>query len=147
MYDVFAFLAGAPVASIGAVAIDPGARAYLRSDNFCATIGYEDGSLGNLVYTALGPKSGLPKERIEVFANGEAWIVDDFKSLTRASDGATLWSAASADKGHAEELSRFADALADGGPDPIPLDQLFETTAVALHVEDLLHGRDGEALA
>ena len=147
MYDVFAFLAGAPVASIGAVAIDPGARAYLRSDNFCATIGYEDGSLGNLVYTALGPKAGLPKERIEVFANGEAWIVDDFKSLTRASDGATLWSATSADKGHAEELSRFADALADGGPDPIPLDQLFETTAVALHVEDLLHGRAGEALA
>ncbi|MGD0721630.1 MAG: bi-domain-containing oxidoreductase [Roseiarcus sp.] len=146
MYDLFAFLAGAPVVSVGAAAIDPGARAYARSDNFCATIGYADGSLGQLTYTALGPKTGLAKERIEVFGNGEAWIVDDFKSLTRASDGAVLWSAAAADKGHAEEMSRFADALAGGGPDPIPLDQIFETTAVALHVEDLLHGRSGEAL-
>jgi predicted dehydrogenase len=144
MYDVFAFLADAPVSSISASAIDPGGRAYARNDNFCATIGYEDGSIGALTYTALGPKAGLAKERIEIFANGEAWIVDDFKSLTRASDGVVLWSATSADKGHAEELSRFADALAEGKPDPIPLRQIFETTAVALHVEDLLHGRSVE---
>ena len=34
-----------------------------------------------LTYTALGlPRP--PKERLEVFANGEAWIIDDFKTLT-----------------------------------------------------------------
>jgi predicted dehydrogenase/threonine dehydrogenase-like Zn-dependent dehydrogenase len=145
MYDCFAFLAGAPVASIAATSIDPGSRPYNRNDNFCATVRYEDGSVCTLTYVALGPKTGLPKERVEVFANGEAWVVDDFKSLTRASDSAVLWSAAASDKGHFEELSQFGHSIASGDPSPIPLQQIFETTAVALHVEDLLYGRAGEA--
>ena len=145
MYDCFAFLAGAPVASISATSIDPGSRPYSRNDNFCATVRYEDGSVCTLTYVALGPKTGLPKERIEVFANGEAWIVDDFKSLTRASDSAVLWSAAASDKGHFEELSQFGHSIASGDPSPIPLSQIFETSAVALHVEDLLYGRADEA--
>src|SRR5207245_874886 len=64
MYDVFRFLAGAPVRSIEATAIDPGALPYQRNDNFSATIGYEDGSLAHLLYTSLGPKTGMGKERI-----------------------------------------------------------------------------------
>jgi predicted dehydrogenase/threonine dehydrogenase-like Zn-dependent dehydrogenase len=142
MYDVFRFLADAPVSSISATAIDPGSRPLARNDNFVATLQYEDGSVCSLTYTAVGPKAGLAKERIEVFANNEAWIVDDFKSLTRASDGAVLWSASASDKGHFEELSRFGDCLAEGRSPPIPIDQILETTAVSLHVEDLLFGRD-----
>ncbi len=44
-------------------------------------------AVASLVYTALGPKTGLGKEHITVFCDGEAFIVDDFKKLTRASDG------------------------------------------------------------
>jgi hypothetical protein len=55
-----------------------------------------------------------------------------------------LWSSVTSDKGHFEELSRFADALADGQPGPIPVQELLQTTAVALHVEDLLFGRSAE---
>jgi predicted dehydrogenase/threonine dehydrogenase-like Zn-dependent dehydrogenase len=143
MYDCFSFLTDAAVTSVTATPIDPDGKAYLRNDNFSATIAYADGSVCTLVYTALGPKSGLPKERIEVFGNGDAWIVDDFKSLTRASDQAVLWSASSSDKGHAEELSRFADSLSQGGPAPLSIETLLETSAVALHVEDLLMGRSG----
>jgi predicted dehydrogenase/threonine dehydrogenase-like Zn-dependent dehydrogenase len=145
MYDCFAFLADAPVASISATSIDPGSRPYNRNDNFCATVRYEDGSVGTLTYVALGPKAGLSKESIEVFANGEAWIIDDFRRLTRASDSAVLWSASASDKGHFEELLRFGDSIVSGEPTPISLQQIFETTAVALHVEDLLYGRAGEA--
>ena len=58
-----------------------------------------------------------------------------------------LWSSSAADKGHFEELSRFGDCLAAGGPDPIPAAQILETTAVSLHVEDLLFGREGYVLA
>jgi predicted dehydrogenase len=141
MYDVFRFLAGRPVRSIDATAIDPGELPYARNDNFAATIGYEDGTLASLVYTALGPKSGLPKEHITVFCDGDAFIVDDFKKLTRASDGSVLWQSGEADKGHFEELSRFGDAIASGAPSPIPFDELIETSAVSLHVEDLIYGR------
>lgn len=140
MYDVFRFLAGAPVRSVEASAIDPRELPYARNDNFAATITYDDGTVGSLVYTALGPKTGLGKEQITVFCDGEAFIVDDFKKLTKASDGSVLWQSGEADKGHFEELSRFGDAIARGDDAPIPFDELVETTAVALHVEDLIHG-------
>ncbi|MEP7309728.1 MAG: bi-domain-containing oxidoreductase [Acidobacteriota bacterium] len=141
MYDVFRFLAGSPVRSIDATAIDPGALPYARNDNFAATIAYEDGTLASLVYTALGPKSGLGKEHITVFCDGEAFIVDDFKKLTKASDGSVLWQSSEPDKGHFEELSQFADAIASGGSSPISFDEIVETTAVSLHIEDLILGR------
>lgn len=141
MYDVFRFLTGNQVTSVSANSIDPQGGAYLRNDNFCATLGYKDGSVGNLVYTALGPKKGMQKELIEVFCDGEAYTVNDYKVLTRASDGEVLWKSDSADKGHSEEISRFGDAIAGAAPVPIPFDEIVETTAVALHIEDLLFGR------
>lgn len=141
MYDVFRFLARSEVVDIQARSIDPGNTAYLRNDNFCATLGYRDGSVGTLVYTALGPKKGLPKERIEVFCDGEAYLVDDYKSLVRTSDGAVLWSSDEADKGHSEEIARWGDALCGKGADLIPFEEIVETSAVALQVEDLLFGR------
>jgi predicted dehydrogenase len=141
MYDVFRFLAGAPVASIEAAAIDPGDSAYRKNDNFCATLKYGDGSIGNLVYTALGPKEGMTKERIEVFADGNAFVIDDFKSLTRSGDATPLWQAPDADKGHAEEIRHLGEAIAGAGEPPIPFDEIVETSAVALHIEDRLFGR------
>jgi hypothetical protein len=98
------------------------------------------------VYTALGPKQGLGKERIEIFADGETYLVDDFKALTRASDGKVLWESQEVDKGHFEELSRFGDAIVAGGPAPIPFEELIETTAVSLLVEDLIQGRVADDL-
>jgi predicted dehydrogenase len=141
MYDVFRFLAAAPVRSIQAMPIDPGALPYLRNENFSAAIGYEDGSLGQLLYTSLGPKGGLGKERIEVFCDGETYVVDDFKRLIKGSDGSVLWQSSDGDKGHFEELSRFGDAIAADAASPIPFDDLVETSAIALRIEDLLVGR------
>jgi predicted dehydrogenase len=141
MYDVFRFLAGAPVVSIGATAVNPGSLPYLRNDNFCATIGYADGSVGSLVYTALGPKQGLPKEHAEIFFDGEAYVLDDYRSLARASDGTILWQSAAADKGHYDELRLLGESIAESKTSPIPFEELVESTAVALRVEDLLRGR------
>jgi predicted dehydrogenase len=144
MYDVFRFLSAAPVKRISALSIDPGNLPYNRNDNFVTTISYSDGSVGTLTYTALGPNDGLAKERIEIFCDGEAYVVDDFKTVTRSSKNEVLWQSNEPDKGHFEQLSRFGDAIAAGGPSPIPLEELIETSAVALHVEDLLHGRQFE---
>ena len=91
MYDVFRFLAGAPARSLDAAAIDPHGLPYARNDNFTATISYGDGSVASLMYTALGPKSGLAKEHITVFCDGEAFVVDDFKKLIKTSDGSVMW--------------------------------------------------------
>jgi predicted dehydrogenase len=141
MYDVFRSLTGAPVTAVSASPIDPRDRPYLKNDNFVATMTYADGSLATLTYTALGPKTGLGKERIEVFCDGETWVVDDFKKLIKGSDGTVLWQSSEPDKGHFEELSRMGEAIATAAPSPIPFAEIVETTAVALHVEDQLFGR------
>ncbi len=145
MYDVLRFLTGAPATAVVAASIDPGELPYRRNDNFSATITYEDGSLAHLIYTALGPKTGLGKERVEIFCDGEAYVVDDYKKLVKGSDGTVIWQSGEADKGHFEELSQFGDAIATGGPSPIAFEELVETSAVALHVEDLLFGRMEES--
>lgn len=141
MYDVFRSLSGSPVSSIKADAIDPRQLPYARNDNFCAQITYEDGSLGNLIYTALGSKEGMPKERIEVFCDNESYVIEDFKSLLRCSDGKIIWQDADPDKGHSEELRQLGEALAGEPHQLIPFDELLETSAVALHIEDLIQGR------
>jgi len=142
MYDVFRFLVGGPVESITANAIDPTSGVYLSSDNFVATLTYEDGSVCNLVYTALGPKEGLPKERIEVFAGGQAYLLDDFHRLERCGDSTVLWSGET-DKGHAEEIRLLGQALSAGDSDPISYDELLETSVVSLAVEDMIRGGNG----
>jgi predicted dehydrogenase/threonine dehydrogenase-like Zn-dependent dehydrogenase len=139
MYDVFRSLAGAPVRALSAHAIDPRSTAYLRNDNFVATAAYEDGTVATLTYTAMGPKA-VGKERIEIFCDGDAYVIEDFKQLVRGSDGTTLWEARDPDKGHATEIGRLVQAVR-AGEAPIPFDELVETTALSLHVEDLLVGR------
>ena len=141
MYDVFRSLTGAPVSSVSATPIDPGTLPYFRNDNFVAAMGYADGSVCTLTYTSLGPKTGMGKEYIEIFCDGDAYVLDDFKKVTKASDGSVLWQSGEVDKGHREELSQFGDAIASSGASPIPVDELFETTALSLRIEDQLHGR------
>ena len=142
IYDLFRSLAGAPVASISAVPIDPKGTAYLVNDNFVATLTYGDGSLATLTYVANGPKEGLGKERLEVFCEGKAYVLDDFLKLTEFPGNKSLWTAQTADKGHFEELNRFGEAIAAGAEEaPISFDEIVETTAVSLHIEDLLQGR------
>jgi predicted dehydrogenase len=141
MYDFFAAMAGAPVEAVTAQGIGTTGTAYFVNDNFSASIRYADGSVGNLVYTANGPKAGLPKERIEVFCEGKAWVIDDFRKCMEYPSGEVIWEGET-DKGHAREMSLLADALATGSADaPISASRIFETTAVSLHIEDLLQGR------
>ena len=62
-------------------------------------------------------------------------------STANATDSGYMWQSADPDKGHFEQLSRFGDAISAAGTSPIPFSELVEASAVALHIEDLLHGR------
>jgi predicted dehydrogenase len=145
MYDVFRFLAAAPAIEVSAQGVFPETGVRKRNDNFTAMITYADGSVGVLTYTSLGPKDGLGKERVEVFCDGDVYIIDDFKSLVRGSDMQVLWQASAADKGHLAEFQAMADSLVTSGAMPIPVEELFETTAVSLNVEDVLRGVQTDA--
>lgn len=136
-YDLFVLLTGSQASSIDAKAIRPRTAYYARSDNFVATIGFADGSVANLTYTALGSPD-FPKEQFEVFADGRVYSVDDFKRLSVAGARDPNLSTSSADKGHREELTAFADAVRNGAAWPIPLWQQIEAMRIAFEVESLL---------
>lgn len=135
-YDFFTFLSGARLREVTAVGAAPGV--LLPSENFIASIGFADGSIASVTYSAAGT-SELPKERVEIFVDGKVLEIDDFRA-TRAA-GIKLAAKARADKGHRAELLAFARAVRQGGEWPIPLWQQVQATEIALRVEEQLSPR------
>lgn len=97
------------------------------------TLRFADGSLGSITY-ATGGNTRFPKETLDVSGGGRSARLDNF---TRA----TVWSRkgkdvkrslTGQDKGQGIELARFVDAVRDGGPMPIPLESLLDTTRATL---------------
>jgi predicted dehydrogenase/threonine dehydrogenase-like Zn-dependent dehydrogenase len=128
--DFLTFLVGRPPVSVRADALPDNGR--YREDNAVMTFGFPDGSLGVVSYLANGDKA-FPKERVEVFTDGKAAVLDDFRSLETVSKGRrqTQRSRLRQDKGHQAEWEAFSQAVQTGGPPPIPYDQLFGVTRAA----------------
>jgi predicted dehydrogenase len=141
VYDLFDFLTGAEETSVQAQSIGAASRHWAGNDNFVATIGYADGSVCTLTYTALGHRDH-PKERLDVFVGGRVVSLDDYKSLTVDGGGAG-WRSSIVRKGHMEELEALARALREGGPWPISLEQQVQATRISFTVERQLSGDAG----
>ncbi|MBN8919170.1 MAG: bi-domain-containing oxidoreductase, partial [Rhizobiales bacterium] len=133
IYDIFAALTGSSPVSVQAMAVDPGSKYWRRDDNFTATIGYADGSVCTLTYTAMGSK-GYAKERAEIFVDGKVLALDDYKQLSvvGAKGG---WKSMTVDKGQEQELLVLSDVLRKGGTWPITLDDQLATSRVSFEVE------------
>jgi predicted dehydrogenase len=87
-----------------------------------------DGSVLTLTYVAAGAR-GLPKEQLEVFGGGRAWVLDDWRVLRTFGEGrARRVRRFAPAKGHREELAAFVSAVRAGGPEPIPFEHLVSTT-------------------
>jgi predicted dehydrogenase len=133
VYDVFDVLTGATPSKVAAVSIAPSNR-LAKNDNFSATIGYDDGSVCTLTYTALGAKEH-PKERMEVYADGRVLTLDDYRALSASDRSSPLWSSRTVDKGHRQELEALAECLLRGGPWPITVAEQLRATQISFDVE------------
>ncbi len=104
-----------------------------HADDMALSIDYEDGSVGQLIYTSQGPPT-YSKERLEVMAGGRVGVIDDFRTLQwqTPSTGLRKRKLGRADKGHRDELVRFFDAIEHGKEMPIPVESLVDTTLVTL---------------
>jgi predicted dehydrogenase/threonine dehydrogenase-like Zn-dependent dehydrogenase len=137
IYDLFTFLTGSAVKSIQATALAPATAYYSASDNFVATIGFEDGSVASLTYTALG-HTAFPKETMEVFVDGMVISLCDYRSLTMAGGRRKPLETRASDKGQKNELQAFARAIRGQSEWPIPLWQQLQATRIANEVECIL---------
>jgi len=94
-------------------------------EDFVVQLRFEDGSVGQILYTSLGDPS-MGKERVEVFAGGVAAWIDDF--VEGRIHGAAGRKLRSAGKGHVEEIEALLAAVKGGAEAPIPLDVLAGVT-------------------
>lgn len=136
--DLLRFLAGAPISGhqSAGVGSSPGIR--VASDRASITLRFANGSIGTILYLSNGHKS-FPKERLEVFAGGRILQLDNFRRLNAFGwpgfSGARLWRQ---DKGHNACAATFMRALQQGGPAPIPFDELLEVGRVTVAVAEAL---------
>lgn len=137
LYDLFNYFTGSEPESVSASSITPKTGQYLRTDNFTATVKYKDGSVCNLVYTALGSKD-VSKEQMDIYVDGKVLRMDDYRKLTIHGAGSRGIETAIAEKGQFEELREFAESIKSGKGYPIPLWQMVQATEISFEVERML---------
>jgi predicted dehydrogenase/threonine dehydrogenase-like Zn-dependent dehydrogenase len=113
--DYLQFLTGADPVEVQATSIHGDTGRFLQEDNVVLTIRFSDGSLGTIMYTAMGPMT-YSREYIEVFCDGQVGVLEDFRKLklvrgTRRRSK-RLWSQ---DKGFKQEVETFLNANPEQG--------------------------------
>jgi predicted dehydrogenase len=90
-------------------------------------LGFADGSNAVIHYLANG-SSAFPKERVEVFAGGQTFVIDNWRTIRPRNRimGPGLFPRRQ-DKGHVAELTRWLAAVRAGEP-LIPYEEIFEVS-------------------
>jgi polar amino acid transport system substrate-binding protein len=142
--DFCQYLTGSRVTRVYAESVASDDREAVDDDSVFVTLKFADGSNGSVAYLAEGDRA-LPKERVEVFGGGRTFIIEDFRSAVGYAGGReTRTSSRAQDKGQREEVRAVCAAVREGGPAPIPLADLANTTRATFRILDSL--RTGEAV-
>jgi len=134
IYDLFNYFTGSEVESVGASSITPKTEQYLRNDNFTATIKHKDGSVCNLIYTAIGSKD-VSKEQMDVYVDGKIIQLDDYKRVIIHGARMKGLETTIPHKGQFEELKEFGESIKNSDGYPIPLWQMIQATEISFEVE------------
>jgi len=138
--DLARFLLGARIVGASAAAMRGRSGATPILDTAQISLEFEDGSIASIQYYANGHRS-FPKERVEVFASGRILQLENFRVLRGFGcpgfQGFRTWRQ---DKGHTACVQAFLRAVESGGPSPIPANEIFEVSRVAIEVAEGLSG-------
>ena len=131
------FVVGRRIVSVTTSGLPDGSK-YNR-DNISTTLGFEDGSIANLLYLANGDR-GVSKEYFEVFCEGAVARLEDFRLLELSSNGRKRRFKTSQDKGHRKELELTTEAMVSGGvyASAIGFEELCEVTEITFQIEEAL---------
>lgn len=129
--DYMQALCGAPVDSVYARRIGRHSVG-LKEDQAILSLGFADGSIGTVVYTAGGDR-GLAKERFEAFAEGRSVVMDDFaRSELYCRGRKEIFRTRGRDKGFAAEMAQFCTAVAGRTEPAIPFAHITAATRAAI---------------
>jgi predicted dehydrogenase/threonine dehydrogenase-like Zn-dependent dehydrogenase len=138
--DFLSFLASSTPVSVRARGVSTSGE----DQGVVASLEFANGSLGTITYVCSGDRA-YSKERVEVFGGGCVAVLDDFRRLDLVRHGKkqSVSSRLRQDKGHAAEWEAFSECIRNGGPAPIPFDQLVASTLATIRILDSL--RSGRA--
>jgi predicted dehydrogenase len=138
--DLARFLVGEPIVKATASAMLD--RNSVNLDTAQISLEFADGSLAAIQYYSNGHRS-FPKERVEVFASGRILQLDNFRVLRAFGFPMfRVYRTWRQDKGHRACVQAFLNAVKTGGPPPIPIEEIFEVSRVAVEVANHLSGKE-----
>jgi predicted dehydrogenase len=132
--DLMSYLAGQPLQGVSASAANP--ESSDGAGGMQISLSFEGGSHGVISYIT-GNRAPLSKERLEIWCGEQVIELDDFAEALFYRNGRTRavrWRRQQ--KGHAEELAAFREAISRGGPAPISFDELARTTLATIEAVD-----------
>ncbi|MGH9730008.1 MAG: bi-domain-containing oxidoreductase [Candidatus Acidiferrales bacterium] len=139
--DLARCLVGARIIRASADAMRSDNGATLSLDTAQISLEFEEGSIASIQYYANGNRS-FPKERIEVFSSGRILQLENFRVLRGfGCPGFRSFRTWKQDKGHRACVRAFLRAVELGGPSPIPPEEIFEVSRVAIEIAEELNGR------
>lgn len=138
-YDLFTFLTGSKVIDIQAASISTNTNYYLNKDNFSVNLTFEDGSLANLTYTALG-NVNYPKEILKIYVDNNVFEIVDYKKISDSQGYLKKNNLNSSLKGYEEELNYFLTNINKEKYTSLPLWQQFQAMEIAFAVEKKISG-------
>jgi predicted dehydrogenase/NADPH:quinone reductase-like Zn-dependent oxidoreductase len=136
--DLARFLIGKPISDVRVIAAEQDGRPI--DDIAHVSLLFADGSTAAIHYLANGP-AAFPKERIEAFADGRVYRIDNWRRLTVfGGTGGQGHAFSGMAKGHAEELAALAAAVRGGSAPPIPYDELFDASRWVIRAARIARG-------
>ncbi len=121
--DTLSFIASSPIVRVHVSGFGMREQPAQSADNLVVSLVFANGSVGAVVYVSNGA-TGLPKERLEVFAGSRTAILDDYTAL-ELYDGIKHRRSRlrRQDKGHTTEIAKFLAGIR-GGSSPITIEAM-----------------------
>lgn len=133
--DLMQFMTRAAVETVHAMCVRTPDTSMVPEDNVVIGLSFSDGSVGTVLYTAVGGKA-MPKERFEIHGCGRSAVIDNFGRVEAYTAGRKTVRRFSG-KGHAREVAAFLDALETGVP-AIPMESQILTTLAGFAILESL---------
>jgi polar amino acid transport system substrate-binding protein len=143
-FDLFNFLLDSKGPEVSVTAADINSSTAVARDNFVSVLKYPGGSVASLTYSSLGTRS-MDRERMEVFAQGHAFVLNDFRNLKAYGPKTEDFKLRNQDKGHSREFDEIYNSMTARPSSLISFEEAVEAMRTTFKVDARL--RELEALS
>ncbi len=143
--DWMIFITGARPVRFFAERVTGDNKSIVNSDNLCINIKFDDGSVGNIVYSGSGDKA-FSREMIEVFCEGKTAVIRDFKETEMYFSGRKkTFKTFNQDMGYENEFKNFTGVILSKENKKILYDEIYWSTLAIFKInESMEKGRAAE---